>query len=161
MDLMAKLQSGDPLALGFFLGAFSALATIWSLYYQSQVWRWPSVWGVLNKSEVESISGGAISERQHKAEVSYAYTVRGADYVGQRLSAMVVTASGGAVDLVGKQLKGIETDVDGRVKVYHHPTKPQKSFLIRGSKTQVAFTLCYFLISVAVVYVCAARLDLT
>lgn len=157
MDILwAKIQDGDPVALAFCLAAFSVLATWYSFYYQYRIWHWPFVWGDLLKSEIGRIGSGA--DRSHIATVEYTYSVDGEEFKGNRLSAMAV--SGSMTGLLEQQLQGAERRFDGQVKVYYHPKKPHKAFLIRGSKTQVILTALYSLGAFGFTCTLAQRLHL-
>ncbi len=156
--LISKLQSDPPLAIAFCVAAFSVLATWYSFYFQYRVWNWASVWGTMIKGEVGSVGGSSSSNRTYLAQVEYNYCIDGKEYTGTRLSAMAVMSS--SPGLLQKQLRGAEISDDGQVKVYFDRTKPSKSYLIRGSKTQVVFTFLYFLVALALTVHCARRLHL-
>ena len=155
--ILLKLQNKDPIAIAFAVSSFCTLASIYSLYYQYLVRHWPFVWGELKHKEVDKFGGteSVKSDQDYAVDVKYTYTVNDKDYLGNRLSAMVVITSHNLKQLLQKQLKGVETS-NGKVKVYYNPKKPQKSFLINASKFQVTFTLAMmifmFLISIKCLY---------
>ena len=76
---------------------------------------------------------------------------------GKRLSAMVVVDSHNAKQLLNKQLKGIVIK-DEKVKVFYNPKKPNKSFLINGSYTQVIFTVAMMIFMGLITIRCIERL---
>jgi len=146
-----RALAGDPFAIGACVAAFCAAACVYSLFFQYRVWHWPHVWGVLGvagKKQTLS-SGTSMADRQYVARVSYTYDVDGQAYEGHRLSAMQVEASHNARAVLDAQLKGIERQ-DGRVKVYYKPGNPAKSYLIRGSLTQVVLTAGMMAAAIAV-----------
>jgi hypothetical protein len=141
-ELTNRIASGDPVALFVVVTFFCILATIFSLIYQWRVYRWPYVWGILEQARTQDLGGREIveAERAFRNRVSYTYNVNGKTYKGHRLSAMTIVTNRNAKALLENQLKGV-TEKDGQVKVLYCPSKPSKSYLIKGSIYQVGLTL--------------------
>lgn len=135
-------MSKDPEAIAFCVTGFCVLASVYSLFYQYKVSQWPSVWGVLKQGGVQKFGGpeSKVSDQSYVAKVKYSYEVQGESFEGSRLSAMTVVSSHNAQQLLKNQLKGVEKH-GNKVKVYFNPNRPEKSFLINGSKFQVILTL--------------------
>jgi Protein of unknown function (DUF3592) len=143
--LISQIQEGNKLAIALSVSGVCALASLWSLFFQYRVWNWPYTYGELLGSEVKAVGGKewAKTDQDYHAVVDYRYQVNGIEYAGNRLSAMAMVASHNAKALLARQLKGVEFQED-QVKVYFNPENPKKSFLIRGSLTQVVVTLIGF-----------------
>jgi hypothetical protein len=157
-EIISQIQAGEPYALALLVSGFSVLATVYSLRLQYRVWKWPYVWGTLERGGLQKVnSASVVSEQDYRADVSYTYEVGGKSYTGSRLSSMPITASHNATAVLERQLQGIEREGD-KVKVYHDPKKPQKSFLIKGSPTQLIVTFGCLFLAVAVSLKCLREL---
>jgi hypothetical protein len=158
--LISQIQEGNKFTITLGVSSFCTLATLWSLFYQYRVWNWPFTYGVLLGGEVKAVGGRewAKTDQNYHAVVDYRYKVNGIEYAGNRLSAMAMVASHNAKALLAKQLKGVEYQGD-QVKIYFNPENPKKSFLIRGSLTQVIVTLVGFGISFSIALLMYGRLE--
>ena len=153
-----RLSQGDGVALFMVVSVFSILAACFSLFMQWRVYRWPYVWGQLLDADTAKFgyTDPIPHEQEYHNKVSYSYVVNGQTYKGHRLSAMVVVASHNLQTILSTQLAGINTE-DGKVKVFYNPRNPQKSYLIKGSVIQLAFTVVFAAIMAAVLYTLIPR----
>ena len=158
--LVTQLQNGNPYALGLLISGLSALAILFSLWRQYQVWNWPWVWGEMRKSGLTKATPASTpSDHSYMVELEYLYKVNGHSYAGKRLSAMQVVTSHNARALLQRQLDGVEAEGE-RVKVYYDPATPEQSFLIKGSWIQIVSSLCFLFIAFSVASKCLSSLHL-
>lgn len=104
--------------------------------------RWPSVVGKLNEAEVGRTSSllARTDEQEYAGRVRYSYSVDGERFEGERLSPFPMMATYNARFAIRWRLGWIERIGDEGVRVYHHPTKPQKSHLIGVGWRMIGFT---------------------
>ncbi len=91
---------------------------------------WPSVSGLITRSNLEARRTGTGSRRrvEHDVEISYEYVVEGAVYRND-----VVRFDQQNLPLKSKELLVSSHPVGKKVTVYYNPDKPKQSVLVRGS----------------------------
>lgn len=148
IEFIRDFQNKNPQAIALIFTIFCSLACVYSLILQLRIWRWPFVWGRLIEKKVTTFGNeNSLSDQKYQNVVGYRYTVAGKEYQGKRLSAMVIVASHNSRGLLNNQLKAIQLR-GNEVKVYHHPKRHNKSYLIKGSKAQ--FLSTFFLFSLMI-----------
>lgn len=146
-DFLERLLAGDRDAIILISGGYFALIGVYSLIYNIWLNRWPSVIGELQEQCVEGSGVGAVSpsDREYRAMVRYSYTVDGVVYEGDRLNPWLVMATHNLRGLLKLQFRAIKRHGGTQVTVYHHPGKPQKSYLDVPDWPSIllAATLCF------------------
>jgi len=125
-----------------FWGAFYTFAIcLYSVIYQTRIYRWPSVIGkLLELGTKESGPGQRVkSDQMYVSKALYSYSVNGKDYQGTRVSSWVIAASHNARTFLEAQLKSVDQR-GGSVTVFYNPGNPQKSFLIKPGLAGQLFT---------------------
>ncbi len=91
---------------------------------------WPSVSGLITRSNLEARRTGTGSRRrvEHDVEISYEYVVDGAVYRND-----VVRFDQQNLTLKNKQLLVSSHPVGKKVTVYYNPDRPKQSVLVQGS----------------------------
>lgn len=130
-EFLERLFAGDRDAILLASAGYFALIGAFSLLYNIWLSRWPSVTGELHEESVEGTGIGAMSldDREYEAKVRYSYSVGGVDYEGDRLNPWLIMVTHNLRGLLKLQFRGIERHEGAQVTVYHHPRKPQKSYL--------------------------------
>lgn len=146
MELINYLEEMWDLALqgkaqGIFFWAalYAFIVLLYSLIYQIKIASWPGTSGELLKGGIRKFGSTewAASNQKYVASALYCYVVNGKEYQGRRVSPWVVVASHNMKSILEKQLRSVQQFPDGKVSVFYHPEKPEKSFLIKpGIKGQ-------------------------
>lgn len=106
---------------------YLVLALSYSFIHSWRINAWPHVTGKLLNADVEYMN---IVDRGSAWEcVKYEYEVDGKQYVGNRLSPLVVRGQVGP--RIKKQLAKIQYVSDDHVKVFYNEKKPGKSYLVK------------------------------
>lgn len=130
-DLLMGLQQGEPRAVMAVAAVYFLACALFSLLFQWRVRQWPAVWGDLHQQGLEVYgTDNLVAGRDYRAQVLYTYTVQDKVYEGSRLSPWLILASHHARLVLMQQMRGITRDDHGQVKVFYHPRKPHKSYLI-------------------------------
>jgi hypothetical protein len=127
-----SMVQGQLQGIWFWGAAYFVLMGGLSLVVQWRTRRWPCTAGILAQSGLERWGGPAWSrsDQAYLANARYRYQVAGQVYPGHRVSPWVFVASHNARFVLDRQLKGIQKNPDGSVKVFYNPGRPHKSFLI-------------------------------
>lgn len=111
-----------------------------SWWHVLRVRAWPHVEGQLLRLGVRPLGGPGLDTPDQLVVPAalYRYRVSGQAYEGQGLSVWPVAASGVLRGVVSGLPRQVQADADGRVRVYHHPTRPHKSLLVRPGAGSIA-----------------------
>lgn len=128
---LERLFSGDRDAIILAAAWYFGLMGVLALFNMIRLNRWPSVVGELHDEGIERTGIGAISadDQEYQASVRYSYSVDGVTYEGDRLNPWLVTVTHNLRGLLKLQFRGVERHEGRKVTVFHHPRKPQKSYL--------------------------------
>lgn len=125
----------------FWAAFYTFLVCAYSVSYQLRVRNWPSTLGTLQRARISEFGAPELvrSERVYHADTSYTYTIQGDEYTGHRVSPWIILTNMTA--LLNYQLKRISSTENGKVKVFYHLHKPQKSYLLLPGMIGVGITL--------------------
>lgn len=110
-------------------GIYAVLALGYSSYISRKIDAWPYVIGKLLHADVYYLNVG--ERGSASPNVKYEYEVEGMQYVGTRLSPLVVRGQVGPK--IKKQLAKIQYVSEGQVKVFYNKKTPSKSYLVKES----------------------------
>lgn len=148
--LLELTAAGNFEALFACVAAFVALACCYSLFYQYQIYRWPSTEGTLDRKDLDKV-GASNVQQTYSVGVSYRYAVEGQEYQGSRVSPMYVQGSGAGVAVLKKILDDLAGEGEA-VTVYYKPSNPAKSFLQKPGWVSLGMTLGMQAIFIAVFF---------
>jgi len=147
-DMTALAAEGNPRGVFFWIAVYFSLMSLYSIIFQVRTRRWPSAKGILLKKEVAEfgVKERMKSEQDYKVSALYKYSVNDVEYIGSKVSTWSVIASHNARFILNSQLKAIERDNDGYIRVYYNPKKPNKCLLIKPSILGLVITLIFALL---------------
>jgi hypothetical protein len=136
---------GNRQGVWFCVAVYAFLICGYSVLFQLLIRTWPSVKGQLKHLGVDKFGAAFIlPDQDYRADALYSYQVDGKTYQGKRISPWIIIASHNVQFVLKHQLAKVETFADNKVKIFHKPSNPAKSWLILPSKLGVFIT---FLIS--------------
>ena len=126
----------------------------YGLFYCIRIGRWPSVYGELHQKEVDRLSPSmVVSDQNYMAAVSYLFNVDEKEYKGHRLSPFFMVVSHNLRFILRLQMKHIEINSAGNVRVYYNPRRPHKSYLIPPGIIGYSFIFGFMLIPLLLYFI--------
>ncbi|MGE5866875.1 MAG: DUF3592 domain-containing protein [Rhizobacter sp.] len=131
----------EPQGVHFWATLYVVVVLVGSLWHALRVRAWPHVEGQLLGLGIRPLGSpgiGAVNQ-DHVPFARYRYEVSGQSYEGREISIWKMSASGmllGAATILPRQVKPNGT---GKVIVYYHPRRPQKSLLLRPGWLSLSF----------------------
>lgn len=139
-----QLKNGDPESWLLFFAIYCMITGCYALLYCFRISRWPSVIGELAQKNIALWSpSNVISDRNYSVQLSYTFKVDGKEYHGHRLSPFIIIVSHNLRFLLRLQMKHIEINDLGKVRVFYNPRCPEKSYLILPKAIGHIFTISF------------------
>lgn len=134
---------GQAKGVWFWAGLYAFIVCTYSLMYQIRVRQWPMVEGTIVTLGIRQFGSSewSKSDQDFVFDAKYNYKVSGKSYQGSRVSPWIFIVSYNLKILLKKQSQLIDYYPNGMIKVYHHPNKPQKSFLIKPGRLSIVVTV--------------------
>ena len=142
-EMIRLAAAGELQGIWFWAAVYTSAVCTYSLWFQLRTRYWPSADGELTSLGVRRFGGGewAKSDREYAGTANYTYDVDGVRYEGSRISPWAMVVSYNVRALLRYQLSGVQKLPNGRVRVYHHPRNPGKSYLIVAGWVGISVTL--------------------
>lgn len=146
MDMFLNgLMAGDAAAIAQAAAGYFVLMGLWGVIHMYRVSRWPSVTGTVLSQGLKGGDMAVDDETLFRLKVLYRYVVDGRVYENDQINSLHIGLSYNLRHLLRWQLRFVDWQDDDRVRVYHHPSKPQKSYLVVPGWRQLSFAsvLCF------------------
>ena len=132
-DMWNLAAQAEPQGIWFWAAAYAAVICAYSLVYQLRIRSWPSTEGELVQAGAQKFGATDLikSDQDYVSTALYRFRVSGQQFTGRRVSPWIIIASHNARFVLNRQMSSIEFLSGDKVRVYHHPRKPHKSFLIK------------------------------
>ena len=141
-DMWQLAAQAELQGIWFWAATYAAVICVYSLVYQLRIRSWPSTEGELVEAGVQKFGATDLikSDQDYVSTALYRYRVRGQQFTGKRVSPWIIIASHNARFVLNRQMSSIEHTDGGKLRVYHHPRKPHKSFLIKPGAVGLLIT---------------------
>ena len=132
-DMWSLVITGQKQGFFFFISWYVFVLLKLLGIFQCKTSPWPGTEGVLLKADLKKWGANewGTSNQDYSTEALYTYRVNHKTYEGTRVSPWIMIVSHNAQSILKNQLKGIQENPDGTVKIYFNPAKPQQSYLIQ------------------------------